>query len=116
MVMPQLQLMYLLVMIFGNVLLYNLGKMTHPFINDLSDKTFEQLQETITSLNNKLTFAYRTGNSPLISQLQMALASYREESNKKMDDLLKKQNIKSTVNIQPNPNSSSEEHKLWRQK
>jgi hypothetical protein len=46
----------------------------------------------------------------------MALASYREESNKKMDDLLKKQNIKSTVNIQPNPNSTSEEHKLWRQK
>jgi hypothetical protein len=89
--------------------------MTHPFINNLSDKTFEQLQETITSLNNKLTFAYRTGNSPLISQLQMALASYREESNKKMDELLNRQNIKSGVNIEQKSNIV-EEHKLWRQK
>jgi hypothetical protein len=89
--------------------------MTHPFINNLSDKTFEELQETITSLNKKLTFAHRTGNSPLINQLQMALSSYREESNKKMDELLNRQNIKSGVNIEQKSNIV-EEHKLWRQK
>jgi len=101
--------MYMLVMIFGKELLYNLGKMGHPFISDLSAKTFEELQETITSLNGKLTFAYRTGNGPLISQLQMALSSYREESSKKMDELLKKQNVQTNVNIQ-------KEEKLWQQK
>jgi hypothetical protein len=83
--------------------------MGHPFITDLSGKTFEELQESITSLNNKLTFAYRTGNGPLISQLQMVLSSYREESSKKMDELLKKQNIQTNVNIE-------KEEKLWQQK
>jgi hypothetical protein len=39
----------------------------------------------------------------------MALSSYREESSKKMDELLKKQNIQTNVNIQ-------KEDKLWQQK
>jgi hypothetical protein len=74
--------------------------MTHPFINDLSDKSLEDLQETISGLNKKLTFAYRMGNQPLIHQLHMALDSYRVEYGKKMDELLKKQNIQTNVNIE----------------
>jgi len=89
--------------------------MEHPFIHDLSSKTIEELQETIGKLTTKLTFAYRTGNGPLISQLQMALESYRKESGKKLDELLNKQNIKTGVNIEQKTNTS-EEHKLWRQK
>lgn len=72
--------------------------MQHPFINDLSDKSLEELQNVITGLNNKLTFAYRTQNGPLINQLLMALDSYRTEYNKKMDELIKKQKI--AINIQ----------------
>jgi hypothetical protein len=72
--------------------------MTHPFINDLSGKSLEDLQETISGLNKKLTFAYRMGNQPLIHQLHMALDSYRVEYSKKMDDLMKKQT--SQINIQ----------------
>lgn len=72
--------------------------MLHPFINDLSDKSLDDLQNTISNLNNKLTFAYRTGNGPLIHQLSMVLESYRTEYNKKMDDLIKKQKIQ--INIQ----------------
>ena len=74
--------------------------MKHPFINDLSDKTIEELQTAIESLTNKLNFAYRTGNSPLIHQLQMVMESYREQASKKMDEIFKKQNIKTNVNIE----------------
>lgn len=74
--------------------------MEHPFINDISDKSIEELQESISSLNNKLTFAYRTGNGPLIHQLQMVLESYRNQLTKKMDDLFAKQKLNTTINIQ----------------
>lgn len=74
--------------------------MQHPFITDLSGKTLEELQKTISDLTNKLNFAYRTGNGPLINQIQMAIDSYRHEYSKKMDDLMKKQNINSKIKIQ----------------
>lgn len=74
--------------------------MEHPFINDLSDKTLEELQETISGLNTKLTFAYRTGNSALIHQLQMVLESYKKQLSKKMDELFAKQKISTQINIQ----------------
>lgn len=74
--------------------------MEHPFINDISDKSIEELQESISSLNNKLTFAYRTGNGPLIHQLQMVIESYHNQLSKKMDDLFAKQKLNTTINIQ----------------
>lgn len=73
--------------------------MKHPFINDLSDKTLEELQSVITGLMTKLNFAYRTGNGPLIHQLQMAIESYKTEHTKKLDEMIKKQNIKTKVDI-----------------
>lgn len=73
--------------------------MEHPFINDLSDKTIEQLQDTISGLHRKLTFAYRTGNGPLIHQLQMVLESYKNEYQKKINEMVKKQNIEGQVRI-----------------
>ena len=51
--------------------------MEHPFINDLSGKSLEEIQETISDLTNKLTFAYRTQNGPLVNQLQMVIESYK---------------------------------------
>jgi hypothetical protein len=74
--------------------------MEHPFILNLSDKTVEELQNTISSLTNKLTFAYRTGNQPLVNQLNMAIASYKKEYSKKMDDLVKKKDLGDKINIQ----------------
>jgi len=73
--------------------------MEHPFIHDLSEKTLEDLQTAISSLTTKLNFAYRTGNSHLINQLNMALESYRNAYQKKMDDLIKKQKITTQVKI-----------------
>jgi hypothetical protein len=74
--------------------------MEHPFISNLSDKTVEELQNTISSLTNKLTFAYRTGNQPLVNQLNMAIESYKKEYSKKMDDLVKKKDLGDKINIQ----------------
>jgi len=74
--------------------------MEHPFILNLSDKTVEELQNTISSLTNKLTFAYRSGNQPLVNQLNMAIASYKKEYSKKMDDMVKKKDLENKINIQ----------------
>jgi len=74
--------------------------MEHPFISDLSDKTLEELQETLSDLTTKLTFAYRTQNQPLVHQLQMVIESYKNEQNRKLDTLFKKQNIDTTINVE----------------
>jgi len=87
-------------MIFGDELISILGNMQHPFVNDLQDKNLEELQNTISSLTNKLTFAYRMGNQPLVNQISMVIESYKAAYNKKMDELIKKQNMQATINIQ----------------
>ena len=74
--------------------------MEHPFISDLSDKTLEELQETLSDLTTKLTFAYRTQNQPLVHQLQMVIESYKNELNRKLDTLFKQQNIDTTINVE----------------
>jgi hypothetical protein len=74
--------------------------MEHPFIRNLSDRSVEELQETISSLTNKLTFAHRTGNRPLVNQLNMAIESYKKEYSKKMDDMVKKKDLDNKINIQ----------------
>ena len=74
--------------------------MEHPFIRNLSDRSVEELQETISSLTSKLTFAHRTGNRPLINQLNMAMESYKKEYSKKMDEMVKKKDLDNKINIQ----------------
>lgn len=74
--------------------------MKHPFITDLSDKTLDELQTTISGLTNKLTFAYRTGNGPLIHQLNMAIESYKDAYAKKMDEMMGKQKINTKISIE----------------
>ena len=75
--------------------------MEHPFLPSVSlkDQSLEELQTKINELTSKLTFAYRTRNSALIGQIQMVMESYRNEYNRKMDELIKKQNIQSRINI-----------------
>jgi len=73
--------------------------MQHPFINDLSQKSLEEIQTTIQDLYSKLNFAYRTHNQALVNQLYMVIESYKNESNKRLDQLYKKQNIDNHINI-----------------
>ena len=76
--------------------------MEHPFLDrkQLSEKTLEEIQTDITGLMNKLNFAYRMGNRPLINQLTMVIESYRREAGEKLDQVMEKQNLKSQVYIQ----------------
>ena len=74
--------------------------MQHPFINNLSDKSLEDLQTSITDLMKKLNFAYGMQNGPMIHQISMVLESYKAEHNKKMDAIMKKQNIQTTVSVE----------------
>ena len=74
--------------------------MQHPFINNLSDKSLEDLQTSITDLMKKLNFAYSMQNGPMIHQISMVLESYKAEHNKKMDEIMKKQNIQTNVSVE----------------
>lgn len=80
--------------------------MEHPFVNkdSLEKNTIEELQETISTLMNKLTYAYRTGNQPLVQQLQMVLESYRGQYDKKMNEVFSKQKLGNQINIQSTGN------------
>ena len=73
--------------------------MEHPFITDLSHLTIEQLQEKLTDIQGKLTFAYRTRNSALINQMTMVLESYKNAHTKKMDELIDKSKPKTKIDI-----------------
>ena len=73
--------------------------MEHPFIHNLQDKTLEELQTTISNLTSKLNFAYRTGNGPLINQINMAIESYRSAYNKKMNELIDKQKVNMQIKV-----------------
>lgn len=78
--------------------------MEHPFIISLEDKSLEELQNTISGLYSKLTYASKTGNQPLVSQINMVIESYRKEYNKRMDEMIKKQNINAQINIEKGKN------------
>jgi len=80
--------------------------MQHPFINDLSDKSLDDLQTTIQGLYSKLNFAYKMQNQALVQQVTMVIESYKSECNKRLDDIYKKQNIDSRIKIS-NSNDST---------
>ena len=73
--------------------------MQHPFINDLSDKSMDDLQNTIQDLTKKLNFVYRQQNGPMIAQMMMVLESYKTEYSKRIDEIYKKQNLQNKINI-----------------
>jgi predicted nucleotide-binding protein (sugar kinase/HSP70/actin superfamily) len=73
--------------------------MSHPFISDLSAKSMEELQATITQLLGKLTFAQRMQNRAMVNQLYMVIDSYKSEYNKRMDELLNKHNANSKISV-----------------
>jgi len=76
--------------------------MEHPFLDrkQLSEKTLEEIQTDITGLMNKLNFAYKMGNRPLINQLTMVIESYRREASEKLDKVMQKQNLQGQISIQ----------------
>lgn len=74
--------------------------MIHPFLPSLKEKSLSELQESISSLTSKLTFAYRTHNQPLVNQLLMVIEGYKTEANARLDDIFKQQNIQATISVE----------------
>ena len=64
--------------------------MEHPLVGQLKDLSLEQLQGKLQEINKRLSFSYKTGNQALIHQLQLVQSSYQEEYNRKMKDLIPK--------------------------
>ncbi len=64
--------------------------MEHPLVGQLKDLSLEQLQGKLQEINKRLSFSYKTGNQALIHQLQLVQSSYQEEYNRKMKDLMPK--------------------------
>lgn len=66
--------------------------MTHPFIHDLSNKTMDELGETINNLNKQLQFMYRMGKSDMVSQISLVINTYKSEYAKRQQELWTKKN------------------------
>jgi len=64
--------------------------MEHPGVDIAQIKeelTLEQVQGKINDLNNRMTFAYRTGNQSLINQLDMVLEVYTRAQREKLEEM-----------------------------
>jgi hypothetical protein len=77
--------------------------MEHPLIGNLDELTVEDLSKKITDLNNKLGIAMRTGNGHLCNQLRMAVESYQNKYQDKVQETYRKQiedsNFNSKIDI-----------------
>lgn len=61
--------------------------MNHPFIGSLKDKTMEELTDTISKINKQLSFVMRMGRHDVAKQMQMALATYRGEIQRRQAEM-----------------------------
>lgn len=66
--------------------------MEHPLINDISNLTIDELQSKISELNKKLAFAQRSGNGHLASQIRMAIETFRNQYQQKLQEQYEQQN------------------------
>ena len=60
----------------------------HPLLPTISDLTLEQIQNKLSDLNKRLTFAYRRQDPHLINQIQMLLNSYNNAYQTKLTEML----------------------------
>jgi hypothetical protein len=62
----------------------------HPFVGNLSDKSLEDLSENISTLSNRMAWAFKMGKHDMVKQMQLMLASYRDEYGRKQAELWNK--------------------------
>jgi hypothetical protein len=79
--------------------------MEHPLIGDIDSLTLEELSSKISELHKKLGIAQRTGNAYLCDQLRMALESYNNKYQAKLQESYRKQsdngmNFDDKINIE----------------
>ena len=66
--------------------------MEHPLISGIDDLTVEQLQTRISDLTKKLGWAHRSGNGDLASQISMALETFNNKYQQRVQELYEKSN------------------------
>jgi hypothetical protein len=66
--------------------------MEHPLITDIDHLTVDELQGKISDLNKKLSFAQRIGNAQLVNQIRMAIETFHNKYQQKMQDIHNNQN------------------------
>lgn len=59
----------------------------HPFVQDLSNKTMEELLESISKLQKQQQFMFKMGKADLVNQINMIINSYRTEYQKRQKEL-----------------------------
>lgn len=79
--------------------------MEHPLIGDLSTLTLDELNSKVGELQKKLSIAQRTGNGHLANQIRMALETYYNAYQARLQESYKKENInnidfENKINIQ----------------
>jgi hypothetical protein len=65
--------------------------MEHPLINNLDDLSIDDLSAKVSDLTNKLSIAIRSGNGHLCNQVCMALESYQNKYQEKLQESYRKQ-------------------------
>lgn len=66
--------------------------MEHPLITDIDNLTIDELQSKISELNKKLSFAQRIGNAQLANQIRMAIETFLNKYQQKMQAMQDNQN------------------------
>jgi hypothetical protein len=77
--------------------------MEHPLIGNLDELTVDELGKKVSDLNQKLTIAMRSGNGHLCNQLRMAIESFQNKYQEKVQSTYRKQiedsNFNSKIDI-----------------
>lgn len=66
--------------------------MEHPLIGDISGLTVEELGSKVSELQKKLAIAQRSGNGHLTNQIRMALESYYNTYQARLQESYQKAN------------------------
>jgi hypothetical protein len=75
--------------------------MEHPLIGNIDNLTEDQLGERINELHKKLNMAARTGNGHMCNQLRMAIETFQNKYQQKLQDSRdSKNNFDTKIDIQ----------------
>jgi hypothetical protein len=73
--------------------------MEHPLIGDINNLTIDELSAKVSELSNKLNIAIGMGNAHLCNQIRMALETFRNKYQDKLQESYKKQEEASHINF-----------------
>ena len=77
--------------------------MEHPLIGNIDHYTEDELTSKISELHGKLSIATRSGNAHMCNQIRMAIETYRNKYQEKLQDTYKKEmgdtNFNDKINI-----------------